>query len=376
MAREFPTQARVVIVGGGVVGCSVAYHLTKLGWSDVVLLERKSLTCGTTWHAAGLIGQLRATLNLTRLAQYTAELYRTLEEETGQATGLKQNGSLSIATTDERFEELKRAASMARTFGIDIEVITPADALKLHPLLNVDDLVGAVFIPGDGQLNPTDVTQALAKGARMGGAQIFEDTKVTGIRQQNGRVTGVTTERGDIAAEYVVNCGGMWAREIGLMCGVNVPLHACEHYYIVTEQMDEIPADLPVLRDVDACAYHKEDAGKLLIGAFEPVAKPWGMDGIPEDFAFDELPEDFDHFEPILMGAMHRIPLLENAGIRTFFCGPESFTPDDRYHLGEAPELKNFFVAAGFNSIGVQSAGGVGKVIASWIVDGDPGVDL
>jgi len=376
MPKNLPKETRIVIIGGGIVGCSLAYHLAKLGCADVVLLERKKLTCGTTWHAAGLVGQLRATLNLTRLAQYTANLYDTLEAETGQATGYRRRGSIGIASNDARFEELKRGASMAKTFGLEVEVVGPRQIKELWPLINVDDLVGGVFLPGDGQTNPTDTTMALAKGARRGGAQIFEDTKVTGILTQNGRASGVQTEHGEIAAEFVVNCAGMWGREVGRMAGVNVPLHACEHFYIVTEKMDGLPSDLPVLRDPDSCAYFKEDAGKLLLGAFEPNAKPWGMDGIPEDFSFDELPEDFDHFTPILEAAMHRVPALESVGIRTFFNGPESFTPDVRYMLGEAPELKNFFVAAGFNSIGIQSAGGAGKVLAEWILEGHPPMDL
>lgn len=371
-----PSHAQVVVIGGGIVGCSVAYHLTKLGWKDVVLLERKSLTSGTTWHAAGLIGQLRATHNMTRLAQYTAELYRTLERETGQATGLKQNGSLSIATDNERFTELKRGASMARCFGLEVEVITASEARELWPLLNIADVAGAVFLPKDGQINPSDVAQAIAKGARMGGASIFENTKVTAIHQANGRVAGVGTEYGDIASEYVVNCGGMWAREIGRLCGVNVPLHAAEHFYVLTEPVKGLPSSLPVLRDPDNCAYYKEDAGKLLVGFFEPKAKPWGMDGIPETFAFDQLPEDWDHLAPLLEKAIGRVPALQTTGIQVFFNGPESFTPDDRYILGEAPELKNFYVAAGFNSVGIQSAGGAGKVLAEWIVRGRSPMDL
>ena len=376
MATQLPTQARVVVVGGGVVGCSVAYHLTKVGWTDVVLLERKRLTSGTTWHAAGLVGQLRATHNLTRLAQYTTTLFETLEEETGQATGFKQNGSVSVAADNERLEELKRGASMARRFGLEVQVITPQEARDLYPLLNIGDMVGGVFLPRDGQVNPTDVTQAMAKGARTGGAQIFENTKVTGIKTAKGKVAGVSTDRGDIACEYVVNCAGMWGREVGRMAGVNVPLHACEHFYIVTEPMDEVPADLPVLRDPSSYCYVKEDAGKLLVGAFEPGAKPWGMNGISEDFEFDSLPEDWDHFEPVLENAMRRLPVLERAGIQLFFCGPESFTPDTRYSLGEAPEVGNFFIAAGFNSIGIQSSGGAGKVIAEWIAEGRPPMDL
>jgi 4-methylaminobutanoate oxidase (formaldehyde-forming) len=376
MSNSFPTHAQVVIIGGGIIGCSVAYHLTKLGWKDVVLLERKSLTCGTTWHAAGLVAQLRATHNMTLLAKYTAELYSGLEEETGQATGFRQAGSLTVASTAERFEELKRSASMGRGFDVEVNVLTPDDAAQMWPLLNTEDIVGAIHIPKDGMCNPIDTTTALAKGARMGGATVIENTRVSAIHRSNGRVTGVATDKGDISAEYVVNCAGMWAREVGLMCGVNVPLHAAEHFYIVTEPMDGMTNDLPVMRDLNGHAYYKADAGKLLLGCFEPNAKPWGMDGIPEDFSFDSLPEDFDHFEPVLEKAIHRLPALADAGIQLFFCGPESFTPDDRYLLGEAPELNNFFVAAGFNSVGIQSGGGVGKVLASWIVDGAPPMDL
>jgi glycine cleavage system T protein len=376
MPTDLPSHARAVIIGGGVVGCSVAYHLTRLGWQDVLLLERKQLTSGTTWHAAGLIGQLRATENLTRLAKYSAELYGRLEAETGQPTGFRQHGSLGLARAAERFVELKRAASMARTFGLEVEVLTPAEARTLNPLIEVGDLVGAIFIPTDGQANPIDITQALAKGARMGGARIVEGCKVTGISQASGRVTGVLTEQGPVAAEVVVNCAGMWGRAVGRLAGVNVPLQACEHFYVLTEPIAGLPKDMPVLRDPDGCLYAKEDAGKLLVGAFEPVAKPWGVDGIPDDFEFGELPEDWDHFMPFLEDAMRRVPALAETGIRKFFCGPESFTPDDRYHLGEAPELAGFFVACGFNSIGIQSAGGAGKALAEWITEGHPPIDL
>jgi 4-methylaminobutanoate oxidase (formaldehyde-forming) len=376
MAKELPKNARVVIVGGGIIGCSVAYHLPKLGWKDVVLLERKQLTCGTTWHAAGLVREVLGSHTLTRLARESMALFKGIEAETGQATGLKVNGSIGIATNEGRWEEHRRAADLAKVFGVEGHLITPDETREIYPILNVEDILGAIYFPHDAQTNPADTCMALAKGARMGGVEIFEDTKLTGILTENGRVTGVRTNRGEIAADYVVNAAGMWARDLGLMCGVKVPLHACEHFYVVTEPMDEVLPNLPVLRDMDGSAYYKEDAGKLLVGAFERDAKPWGMDGIPEDFAFDELPEDMDHFMPILEGAMHRIPALQNAGIRTFFNGPESFTPDDRYHLGEAPELENFFVAAGFNSVGIQSAGGAGKAIAEWIVGGEPPFDL
>ena len=376
MPKQLPSHTRVVVIGGGVVGCSIAYHLTKLGWREVVLLERKKLTSGTTWHAAGLIGQLRATLNMTRLAQYTAGLYAGLEAETGQATGWKERGSVSLATTAARFEELLRGASMAKTFGLEVHEIGP-DEIKRHwPLLEVGDVVGGVFIPKDGQTNPVDTTIALAKGATMGGAQIFEETKVTAIRKDRGRAAGVATERGEITAEHVVIATGMWSRALGASCGVNIPLQACEHFYVVTEDFPGLAPTLPVLRDPDHCAYFKEDAGKLLFGAFEPHAKPWATGGIPENFEFGELPEDFDHFEPILEAAMRRLPALQHVGIRKFFNGPESFTPDVRYMLGEAPELPGLFVAAGFNSTGIQSAGGAGKVLAEWIVGGHPPMDL
>jgi len=372
---RLPTQAEIVIIGGGIIGCSVAYHLAKLGKKDVLLLERKKLTCGTTWHAAGLVRTMLYSGNLTRLARHSIELYTRLEKETGQATGLKQNGSISIATNPERWDELRRGASMAKAFGVEAEEISARKAQAMWPLLNIDDVVGAIFFPRDGQTNPADTAMALAKGARMGGVTILEDCKVAGILTKDGRAIGVRTAEGEVKAEVVVNCAGMWARDIGLMAGVDVPLHAAEHFYIVTEPM-ELPPNLPVMRDMDSCAYYKEDAGKLLVGAFEPNAKPWGTDGIPEDFSFDELAEDFEHFQPILEGALHRVPKLAETGIRKFFNGPESFTPDQRYLLGEAPGLKNFYVAAGFNSIGIQSAGGAGMALAEWIVGGHPPFDL
>ena len=376
MSKELPNEARVVIIGGGVIGASVAYHLAQLGWQEVVLLERKKLTSGTTWHAAGLMGQLRSSVNLTKLAKYTGELYEGLPQETGLATGYRRNGSISIATTGERLEELMRSASLAKVLGIEVEVVDEAFIAERYPIMNTSGVLGGLWIPLDGQLNPTDVTQSLIKGARQKGVRVFEDTRVTRICHDGGKVTGVETQTGLIQARQVVLCAGMWSRELAAMAGVNVPLHACEHFYIVTEPIEGLPLNLPVLRDFDACTYFKEDAGKLLVGAFEPVAKPWGMGGIPAEFCFDELPPDLDHFEPVLKAALQRVPLLETTGIRTFFNGPESFTPDGRYHLGEAPELKNLFVAAGFNSIGIQSAGGVGKVISEWMRDGRPPRDL
>ena len=377
--KKLPSSARAVIIGGGIAGASVAYHLAKLGWSDVILLERKQLTCGTTWHAAGLIGQLRATSNMTKLAKYTQELYFDLEKETGVATGIRRNGSITVALSEERKHEIYRGASMARAFGVEIEEISPTEVKERYPHVNIDDVCGAVFLPKDGQGDPTNITLALAKGARQMGAKIFEGVKVNSIHKNNGRVTSLSAQMGDeitqINCEHVINCAGMWARDVGKMVGAGVPLHACEHFYIVTEAIEGL-SRLPVLRVPDECAYYKEDAGKILLGAFEPKSKPWGMDGIPEDFCFDQLPEDFDHFEPILERAVSRIPMLESAGIHTFFNGPESFTPDDRYYLGQTPEVENFWVCAGFNSVGIQSAGGAGMALAQWMDDGHAPFDL
>jgi glycine cleavage system T protein len=376
VAADLPTRARVIIVGGGVIGCSVAYHLTRMGWRDIVLLERKQLTSGTTWHAAGLVGQLRQSINMTQLAKYTAELYRGLEAETGQATGFRQCGSVSLATTPGRMEELKRNASMAKVFGLRVDVVSPQEIHALYPLANLDDVIGGIHIPSDGYANAVDITQALAKGARSRGASIFQDLKVTSILHDGGRVRGVLTDRGRIDADYVVLCGGMWTRDLAAGIGVTVPLHACEHYYVLFQDVPGLDPALPVLRDYDHCSYFKYDAGKLLVGAFEPHARPWGAEGIPDDFSFGEIAGDFGHFEPVLLDAMRRIPALEKAGIQKFFCGPESFTPDVRYHLGESAELANCFVAAGLNSIGLQSAGGIGRVVSEWIRDGHPPLDL
>ncbi|MEQ8255958.1 MAG: FAD-dependent oxidoreductase [Roseovarius confluentis] len=378
---NLPKHARVVIVGGGVVGCSVAYHLAKLGWRDVVLLERKQLTSGTTWHAAGLIAQLRASANMTKLAKYSQELYGNLEAETGVATGFRRCGSITVALTDARREEIYRQAAMARAFGVDVEEIGAAEVKVRYPHLNADDVTGAVFLEKDGQADPANIALALAKGARQNGALVKERVKVTGIAREGRRVTGVDWaaddggETGHIACDMIVNCAGMWGHEVGRMAGVNVPLHACEHSYIVTEGIDGL-GQLPVLRVPDECAYYKEDAGKILLGAFEPNAKPWGMQGIPESFEFDQLPEDFDHFEPILEAACNRMPMLAEAGVHTFFNGPESFTPDDAYHLGLCPEMDNVWVAAGFNSIGIQSAGGAGHALSQWMDSGEKPFDL
>ncbi len=378
---DMPNTARVVIIGGGVIGCSVAYHLAKLGWMDVVLLERKQLTSGTTWHAAGLIAQLRATANMTKLAKYSQELYGNLEAETGVSTGFKRCGSITVALTEERKEEIFRQAAMARAFGVEVEEISPAEVKAKYEHLNIDDVTAGVYLPLDGQGDPANIALALAKGARQNGALVKERTKVTGIRKSGRKVTGVDwvsddgQNQGHIECDMIVNCAGMWGHEVGKMSGVNVPLHACEHFYIVTEAITDL-TQMPVLRVPDECAYYKEDAGKMLLGAFEPNAKPWGMDGISDKFEFDQLPEDFDHFEPILEYAINRMPMLAEAGIHTFFNGPESFTPDDAYHLGLAPEMDNIWVAAGFNSIGIQSAGGAGMALAQWMDDGQKPFDL
>ena len=376
---SLPEKARVVIIGGGVIGCSVAYHLAKIGWKDIVLLERKQLTSGTTWHAAGLIAQLRSSKNMTKLAKYSQELYGTLEAETEVATGFRRCGSITVALTEARKEEILRQAAMARAFGVEVEEISPKEVQERYEHINIDGVTAGVYLPKDGQGDPANIALALAKGARLKGALIKENVKVTKINKEGRRVTGVEWQKGEetgkIEADYVVNCAGMWGHEVGRMAGVNVPLHACEHFYIVTESIPELK-QLPVLRVPDECAYYKEDAGKLLLGAFEPNAKPWDMNGIPENFEFDQLPEDFDHFEPILEQAINRLPMLAEAGIHTFFNGPESFTPDDAYHLGLAPECDNFWVAAGFNSIGIQSAGGAGMALASWMDTGEKPFDL
>lgn len=376
---DLPTHARAVIIGGGVSGCSVAYHLVRLGWTDVVLLERKQLTCGTTWHAAGLIGQLRGSQNMTRLAKYSADLYVKLEAETGVATGMRQVGSISVALTRDRHEELLRQATLARAFDVDVQEISPAEVKRMYPHVEVGDVVGAVHLPLDGQCDPANIAMALAKGARMRGAAIHEGVKVTRVVDDGHRVTGVEWEtaegRGHIAADVVINCGGMWGRDLAAQSKVALPLHACEHFYLVTEPIAGL-GHMPVLRVPDECAYYKSDAGKMMLGAFEPKAKPWGMAGIPEDFCFDSLPEDFDHFQPILEAAMARMPMFQTAGIHTFFNGPESFTPDDRYYLGEAPELKGYWIAAGYNSVGIVSSGGAGMALAQWINDGAAPFDL
>lgn len=373
---KLPHSAQYVIVGGGIIGCSVAYHLTRMGHRDVVLLEQGQLSCGTTWHAAGLVGQLRSQPAMTNLIRYSTELYSQLEAETGLATGWMECGSVTVARTDDRMTMLLRTAAAARAQGVEVQVISAQEAQDKWPVMQVDDVKGGLWMPGDGKANPTDLTQSLAKGARMGGAKVIEGIKVTDILTENGAVSGVVTDQGTIKADVVVNCGGQWARQLGKMCGVNVPMHSAEHMYIVTEQVEGVTPNLPVLRDPDGYIYFKEETGGLVLGGFEPEAKPWAMNGIPDKFFFQLLPDDWDQFEILLKNALVRVPQMAEAGVRKFYNGPESFTPDNNYLLGEAPELKNFFIGAGFNSMGIASAGGAGRALAEWIVEGAPTSDL
>ena len=380
MTLAIPSQAQAVIVGGGIAGASTAYHLAKLGVTDVVLLEQGKLTCGTTWHAAGLVGQLRATRSATRMSRYGIELYATLESETGLATGWKRCGSLNVAKTPERLKLLKRQMARARSFGIEFEFITPSEAGKIYPLLRIDDLSGAVWIPGDGKANPTDLTQSLAKGARMRGARIVEGVRVTDVLTERGRIVGVRCDAGDgqseIRCEMLVNCAGQWARELGALSGVTVPLFPAEHFYVVTRPIPGVHPDLPVMRDPDGFIYYKEEVGGLVMGGFEPVAKPWDVARIPKRFEFQLLPEDWDQFSVLMENAIHRTPCLETAEIRMLLNGPESFTLDGNFILGEAPGLRGYFVCAGFNSAGIANAGGAGKLVAEWIVHGEAPIDL
>lgn len=373
-----PSKASAVVVGGGVTGASIAYHLAKMGWQEVVLLERKQFTCGTTWHAAGLIGTMRANESHAKLCEYSMSLLDELEQETGQSTGFRQVGSLTIAHSENRWQELKRVASMNNAFGVTrVDTVTAAEVQNLFPLIDTTGIIGGTWVEHDGKASPTDVTMAYIKGARGRGVQCIEGVTVTNVLQNNGRVTGVETDFGTIQTDFVVNAGGMWARDFGRLAGVNVPLHACEHYYAVTEKHPDIHPDLPVLRDHDKCAYYREDAGSLLVGGFEKKAVAWGQNGIPKDFCFDELEGHMeDQLMPVLADAMERVPMLQNIGWRTFFCGPESFTPDDQFHLGEAPELRGYFVAAGLNSVGIQMSGGLGKACAEWMHHGHAPLDL
>ena len=373
---ELPTQARAVVIGGGIVGCSTAYHLAREGWTDTVLVESGQLASGSTWHAAGLVGQLRTNANITQLLGQSVALYDRLEAETGQATGWKMNGGLRLACTGERWTEVKRQATTARSFGLEMALLSPDEARALWPLMEIHDVVGAAFLPTDGQANPSDITQALARGARAQGVRIFEDTRVTGIETTDGRVCAVVTDGGRIACEVVVNCAGQWAHEVGQMVGVTVPLVSVQHQYLITEPIDGVPRDLPTLRDPDRLTYYKEEVGGLIMGGYEPNPIAWAEHGIPENFHFSLLDGNWDHFEPMMELALGRVPALQTAGVKQLVNGPESFTPDGNFILGEAPGCAGFFVGAGFNAFGIASGGGAGKALAEWVAGGEPPYDL
>ncbi len=372
-----PSSAKAVVIGGGIVGCSTAYHLAKLGWTDTVLIEKHKLTSGSTFHAAGLVGQLRASANITQLLGNSVELYKTLEAETGQATGWKMNGGLRLACNQERWTEVKRQATTAKSFGLEMHLLTATEAQALWPLMEVDDVVGAAFLPTDGQANPSDITMALARGARMYGATVCEDTEVLQIEVVDGVIRAVVTDQGRIECEKVVVCGGQWTRALATTVGVNVPLVSVEHQYVITEQFTpEVPRNLPTLRDPDRLTYYKEEVGGLVMGGYEPDPIPWAVNGIPRPFEFQLLESDYEHFAPIMDLAVGRVPQLADTGIRMLINGPESFTPDGNFILGEAPELRNFYVGAGFNAFGIAAGGGAGQALAEWVHDGMPPYDL
>ena len=372
-----PKRARVVVIGGGIIGCSVAYHLAHMGWKDVVLLERDRLTSGTTWHAAGLMVTFGSTSETsTEMRKYTRDLYSRIEAETGLASGFKPVGFIEVAADADRLEEYRRVSAFNRYCGVDVHEISPSEVKALFPLAKTDDLLAGFYVKEDGRVNPVDATMALAKGARMQGATILEQVAVTGLLHKRGVVTGVQTAHGDIEAEYVVNCAGMWARQLGAKTGINIPLQSAEHYYLITDRIPEISTTWPVLEDPGSHGYYREEGGGLMIGLFEPVCAPWNVGGVPEDFSFGEITPDWDRMGPYVERAMKRVPISIETGVRKFFCGPESFTPDLQPVVGEAPELKNYFVAAGLNSIGILTGGGLGRVLAHWIITGRPDVDV
>jgi 4-methylaminobutanoate oxidase (formaldehyde-forming) len=372
-----PERAHVVVVGGGIIGCSVIYHLAKMGWKDVVLLERDQLTSGTTWHAAGLMVTFGSTSETsTELRKYTRDLYASLEAETGFSTGFKPVGFIEVASNADRLEEYRRVAAFNRTCGVDVQEISPKEIKDLFPLARVDDLLAGFYVKDDGRVNPIDATIALARGAQQYGAKIIEGVPVTGALKKNGVVTGVTTAQGNVEAKYVVNCAGMWARQLGELSGVNIPNQAAEHYYLITEELKDLPPNMPILEDPSHYGYFREEVGGLMIGLFEPDCAPWKIQRIPDNFSFGEIAPDWDRMEPFLEKAMSRVPITMEVGIKNFFCGPESFTPDLKPIIGEAPELRNYFVAAGLNSIGIITGGGLGRVIAHWIINGKPDVDI
>lgn len=371
-----PTHAQIVVIGGGIIGCSTAYHLARDHKADVILLEQGSLTSGSTWHAAGLVGQLRSSASITRVLKYSVDLYKGLEAETGLATGWKMTGCLRLATNQDRWTEFKRLATTAGSFGMEMHLVSPEEVKRMWPLMNVDDLVGASWLPTDGQASPSDITQSLAKGARMHGAKIVENVRVTGFDMKDGRILKVKTTLGDIACEKVVNCGGQWARQIGAMAGINVPLQPVKHQYIITEKIEGLSTDAPTIRDPDRRTYFKEEVGGLVMGGYEPNPQAWTTGDVPDEWGFRLFDDDFDHFEQHMMQAIERIPALEKAGVKQMINGPESFTPDGNFILGAAPECKNMFVGAGFNAFGIASGGGAGWVLAQWVVDGEAPLDL
>ncbi len=375
--QDLPRSARVVIVGGGIIGTSVAYHLGHLGWTDVVLLERDQLTCGTTWHAAGLMTTFGSTsATSVEMRMYTRDLYGRLEAETGVATGFEALGFIELAADRDRVEEYRRVAAFNRFHGNGVEEIGPDEIKRLFPLARVDDLEAGFYLPQDGRVNPVDATMALAKGARQKGVKIIEGVTVTGVTTSNGRATGVTTKQGNISAEFVVNCAGMWARQLGALSGVTIPNQSTEHYYLITEPFEAMNRELPIIEDPSCHGYYREEGGGLMIGLFEPVCAPWKVNGVPEDFSFGEIEPDWDRMTPFLEKAMSRIPISTEVGIRKFFCGPESFTPDMGVAFGESAEIQNYFVAAGLNSIGIITGPGLGRIMAQWITTGDPGADI
>ena len=372
-----PEYARVVIVGGGIIGCSVAYHLAEMGCNDVVLLERDQLTSGTTWHAAGLMTTFGSgSETLLEIRRHSMEMYLRLEKETGQATGFKPCGFIELAADADRLQEYRRIVAFNRLHGIEIHELSAAEIGAMFPLANVDGFSGGFYAENDGRINPVDLTMAIAKGARMKGVKILQNTPVTGVLARNGTVTGVRTDKGEIRSEFVVNCAGMWARQLCEKSAVTIPNQAAEHYYLITEEIEGMHADLPILEDPSVNAYYREETGGLMIGLFEPDCAPWRVEGIPEDFSFGEIPPDWDRLTPFLERAMERVPIAMETGIRKFFCGPESFTPDLGPVMGEAPELRNYFVAAGLNSVGIITGGGYGRVLAHWILNGSPDVDV
>ncbi|MCO6406651.1 GcvT family protein [Hoeflea alexandrii] len=371
-----PDRAQIVVIGGGIIGCSTAYHLARDHKADVILLEQGQLTSGSTWHAAGLVGQLRSSASITKVLKYSVDLYKRLDQETGLETGWKMSGCLRLATNQDRWTEYRRLATTAQSFGMDMHLLSPEEARAMFPLMQVDDLVGASWLPTDGQASPSDITQSLAKGARMHGAKIFEHVRVTGFDMKDGRILAVKTDRGDIACEKVVNCAGQWARQIGAMAGINVPLQPVKHQYVITEKIDGLSADAPTIRDPDRRTYFKEEVGGLSFGGYEPNPQGWTTGDIPDDFEFQLFDDDYDHFEQHMIQAIARVPALEHVGVKQMINGPESFTPDGNFILGPAPECINMFVGAGFNAFGIASGGGAGWVLAQWVIDGEAPLDL